>query len=266
MDTIYNKNTHVCKLQGGLMKSQLIFIEDQSDQAEAYLKHLKLSDEITSIQFIKNLEQTKKLLNTSDGYKRLYWVDINLGKGRHNEGIDIIKTIRSADPDALIVVYSAYPTKKYESIEAGADMFFEKDPATYQQDLSQIKKMFLLEIKEEKEKEESWDRKTTIYSQIVNIDEERDMVLLNCRLENDSNESFMKEFSLRYFENKYNLIVDQSILIHILERPGEIRCLFEKSDEVYFKEVDEIDMCDLEEALIFRVIEINGIEESKRKR
>ena len=144
------------------METQLVFIEDEIKMAKSFFNFLNLKDKIRSVKYLKDLAQTKELLSKK-GFKRFYWVDIHLGKGKSlDEGIEVIRTIRAADPDGLIIVYSAYPTKRYACLEAGADLFFEKDPGTYEHDLMQIRRLINLEIakmmKEQQEKNEDKDK------------------------------------------------------------------------------------------------------------
>jgi len=227
-------------------KKQLVFVEDESQQAKKFYAHLKLKDEIPSFKYLKDLESLKELLGKK-GVKRFYWVDINLGKGRPDEGIEAIKIIRGSDPDALIIVYSGYPDKEHACLEAGADLFFEKDPVTYEDDLWQIKNRINRELEE---KGESWETTIIMYSQIVDIDDDRDLVRLNCKLEKKSAETFERVFPLRHFKGKEKLVVDQSILVRVLERPGEVRFIFEKIKENYYDDEENIDLSGLDDSNI----------------
>ena len=110
--------------------------------------------------------------------------------------------------------------------------------------------------------EVSWVNVIILYSQIVDIDEERGLVLLNCKLERDSSESFERIFSLTNFKEKDKLMVDQSILI--LEKDGEVRFLFEQVEENYFKDEEDLDISFLEDSPIFQPVEIYRIESTKR--
>lgn len=92
----------------------------------------------------------------------------------------------------------------------------------------------------------------SIYSQIVDVDEGRGIVRLNCKLDLDSNETFERLFPLRHFKNKDDLVVDQSIFVRILERPGEVRYLFEESDENFFEKVEDEDVSYLEDSPVLR--------------
>ncbi|NIM10672.1 MAG: helix-turn-helix domain-containing protein [Candidatus Aminicenantes bacterium] len=107
--------------------------------------------------------------------------------------------------------------------------------------------------KSEEKKEEIWENSTHMYSQIVDIDEENELVHLNCKYDRNSNETFERVFPLKHFKNKDKLIVDQSILIIILEKPGEVRFLFdEEVDEDYFNEdLNNISINDLKDSPIF---------------
>jgi hypothetical protein len=112
-------------------------------------------------------------------------------------------------------------------------------------------------------KEESWQNRINLYSQIRDIDEACRLVYLNCKFDKNSDESFEKAFPLSYFKDKDELVVDTPVLVQIFERPGEVKYLFEYGEENYFAEDEEyIDISDLEDSPIFKPISINrtGIE------
>ncbi|MGD2087967.1 MAG: response regulator [Candidatus Aminicenantes bacterium] len=233
-----------------MLRDEIVIVEDEIQQAKKFYEHLKLKDKIQSVKYLRNLGDLKELFNEK-GIIRFYLVDIHLGKGKQDEGIQIIKTIRENDPDALIIVYSGYPDKEHPSIEAGADLFFEKDPVTYEDDLWQIRNL----IVRERAKEESWDRIVTLYSQIVDIDRKRNLVRLSCKLKKDASETFERVFPLKHFKNGDKLVVDQPILVQIFERPGEVRYIFKEIEEDYFENDDNIDISDLTDSPIFKPID-----------
>jgi CheY-like chemotaxis protein len=177
-----------------------------------------------------------------------YQVDINHGQSRQEKGIDAIKTVRKNDSDALIVVSSPYPDKENECIDAGADLFFKKAPGTHENALTQIRNLIIRALRENEE----WEKVVNMYSQIVDIDEERNLVRLNCKLEKDSEETFERVFPLSLFKNSDKLTVNQSIHVQTLERAGEIRFLFENTNEDYFEEEEDIDISDLDDSPIFK--------------
>lgn len=231
-----------------MLRDEIVIVEDEIHQAKKFYEHLKLKDKIQSVKYLRNLGDLKELFNEK-GIIRFYLVDIHLGKGKQDEGIEIIKTIRENDPDALIIVYSGYPDKEHPSIEAGADLFFEKDPVTYEDDLWQIRNLIIRTLKD---KEEKWDRIVNLFSRIVDIDEKRNLIRLSCKLKKDASETFERVFPLKHFKNGDKLVVDQSILIQILERPGEVRYLFKESEEDYFENDEGIDISDLKDSPIFK--------------
>jgi DNA-binding NarL/FixJ family response regulator len=232
------------------IKDEIVFVEDEVSQAKKFFSHLKLQDKIPSVRYLKNKDDLKELFREK-GVRRIYWVDINLGQGRRKEGIEVIKSIRKVEPDTLIIVYSGYPDEEHDCLEAGADLFFEKDPVTYEDDLLQIRNL----IVREHAKEESWDRIVTLYSQIVDIDEESNLVRLNCRLKKKSTKNFERVFPLKHFKNGDKLVVDQPILVQIFERPGEVRYIFKESEEDYYENEEDIDMSDLTDSPIFKSID-----------
>jgi DNA-binding NarL/FixJ family response regulator len=127
-----------------MLREEIVFIEDEVTQARNFYSHLKIKDNIPSVKYLKNGDNLKELF-LEKGVKRSYLVDINLGRGRYDEGIMLIKIIRENDPDALIIVYSAYPDKEHKCLEVGADLFFQKDPVTYENDLWKIRNTILRE-------------------------------------------------------------------------------------------------------------------------
>jgi len=218
------------------MKSKIVFIEDENKMAKAYFKRLGLKNTMQAVYF-KNLTQMKALMHTYEA-KSLYWVDINLGRGRTNEGIEVIKTIKKNDPDAFIIVYSAYPAKENACMEAGANFFFKKNPISYEDDLLKIRGLIITLIGLQ-DKKEPWEKSTTLYCQIVKIEKERNLVHLNCKNNLDSKETFKKVFPLNHFKDKEKLSIKEPMLVQIFERPGEVRFLFEAGEADYFKHEDD---------------------------
>lgn len=240
------------KKEDKLVREEIVFFEDEVTQAKKFFAHLNLKEAnlkgaIPSVRYLRKLDDLKELFREK-GVIRIYWVDINLGKGRVTEGIDAIKAIRENDSDALIIVYSGYPDREHECLDAGADLFFEKDPVTYEDDLCKIRNTILRAFREW----ESWEKVVNMYTQVVDIDEERKLIRLNCKLEKDSNETFERAFPLSLFKNSDKLTVNQSIHVQTLERAGEIRFLFENTNEDYFEEEEDIDISDLDDSPIFK--------------
>jgi hypothetical protein len=92
-----------------------------------------------------------------------------------------------------------------------------------------------------------------MYAQVADIDDEQGVVYLNCKYKKDSDETFEKIFPLKHFRNKDKMKVDQSIIVKVLERPGEVRFLFEEADENFFdKDVEDISINDLKDSPIFK--------------
>ena len=219
--------------------------------AKRIFEHLQLKDKIQSVRYIENLDEFEKLPAEKDTMC-FFIVDINLGKGRREEGLKVIETVRKNEPDALILVYSAYPDKEHKSLEVGADLFFEKNAHTYEDDIFQIRNSIVRALNEKekivkahkerekivkafKKREESWANITIMYSQIIDIDKEYDLVRLKYKLEKDSSETLERKFPLSVFKNIDKLTAGQSILVKNLERPGEVRFIFKKAEEDYFE-------------------------------
>lgn len=232
-----------------MKKTKLVFVEDDVEMAKAYFKRLGLKS-MMKLVYLKNLDQIRELLLTHDA-KRLYWIDINLGPGKTNDGIEAIKDIRNSDPDALIIVYTAYPEKESDCRKAGANYFFLKNPKAYEADIIKLRELIIVLLELLNQKEGAWKKSTTLYCQIVKIEKERNLVHLNCKNSPHSDETFKKSFSLSHFKDKEKLFIEKSMFVKILERPGEVRFLFKASDETYFSE-DEENINDLEDSSLFK--------------
>jgi ActR/RegA family two-component response regulator len=230
-------------------REEIIIIEDQVTQAKKFYAHLKIEDKIPLVKYLKNGDNLDNLF-LEKYVKRFYLVDINLGNGRRDEGIELIGIIRKKDSKSMIIVYSGYPDKERECLKAGADLFFEKDANTYEEDIWKIRNLILRE--QEKEEDLSWEKEIIIYSHILDIDENSNLVQLSCTQESDSNDVFDRFFPLNHFKNCEDLMVGQSVLVTIFERPGEVRFLFEVDMNNEKKCAEYVDISDLEDSSIFK--------------
>ncbi len=108
-------------------------------------------------------------------------------------------------------------------------------------------------IEEFEKEEESWENIVEMYSQVIDIDDEQGFVYLHCKYKKDTDETFERIFPLKHFKNKDKLKVDQSIIIRVLEKPGEVRFLFEETDEDFFdQDLEDISINDLKDSPIFK--------------
>jgi hypothetical protein len=108
-------------------------------------------------------------------------------------------------------------------------------------------------IKEFKKDDKSWENIVEMYAQVKDIDDENGLVYLKCKYKKDSDETFERIFPLKHFKKQDKLKVDQSIIVQILERPGEVRFLFEEVGEDFFdKGVEDISINDLKDSPIFK--------------
>lgn len=108
-------------------------------------------------------------------------------------------------------------------------------------------------IEEFEKEEEDWENIVEMYSQIVDIDDEQGVVYLNCKYKKDTDETFERIFPLKHFKNQDKLRVDQSIIVKVLEKPGEVRFLFEETDEDFFdRDLEDISIDDLKNSPIFK--------------
>jgi hypothetical protein len=104
-----------------------------------------------------------------------------------------------------------------------------------------------------KREDERWENIVEMFTQIKDIDDEQGMVYLNCKYEKNSDDTFERVFPLKHFKNKDKLQVDQSIIVKVLERPGEVRLLFEEADEDFFdQDLEDISLNDPKYDKIFK--------------
>ena len=102
-------------------------------------------------------------------------------------------------------------------------------------------------------KYEDWENSVEMYAQVKDIDDEQGFVYLNCKYKKDSDETFERIFPLKHFKNKTKLEVDQSILVQVYEKPGEVRFLFEEVDEDFFDQnLEDFSINDLKDSPIFK--------------
>lgn len=108
------------------------------------------------------------------------------------------------------------------------------------------------------EVEEGWENVVKMYSQIVDIDDDQGLVWLNCKYKKGSAETFERAFPLKHFKNKKRLKVDQSIIIKVFEKPGEVRFFFEEAEEDFFDlDLEDISIDDLKDSPIFKPVKPN---------
>jgi hypothetical protein len=113
-----------------------------------------------------------------------------------------------------------------------------------------LKKPNIIEFKREDEK---WENIAEMFSQVKDIDDVQGMVYLNCKYEKNSADTFERAFPLKHFKNKDKLQVNQSIIVKVLERPGEVRFLFEETDEDFFDQgIEDISLNDPKYDKIFK--------------
>lgn len=118
--------------------AQFVMIEDQADLAQSFVRHLDIIPLVNQIAYITDIDTLTNFLQDKN-YIRVFWVDINLGLGRENEGLDMIRLIRSLSPKSLIIVYSAYADTKEKCLELGVDKFFMKSPRNFKETLENIR-------------------------------------------------------------------------------------------------------------------------------
>jgi hypothetical protein len=113
-----------------------------------------------------------------------------------------------------------------------------------------LRKQDIIEFKRE---DERWENIVEMYSQVKDIDDEQGIVYLNCKYEKSTDETFERAFPLKHFKNKDILKADQSIIIKVHEKPGEIRFLCEETDEEFFdQDLEDISLNDPKYDKIFK--------------
>lgn len=123
---------------------ELIFIEDEKENAESLYVHIGLQ-KFSNAHFFDDCRflDSNQIDNSN---KKVYFVDINLGTGKQKEGLNIIKKIRTVDPSSLIIVYSALNKFEEESISIGANYFRLKEPELYEDDIIFFRNLIKREI------------------------------------------------------------------------------------------------------------------------
>ncbi len=87
------------------MDPQFVRIEDDLELGQAFIEHLNISHLVNQVAYITDIQFLKSFISQPNR-KRIFWVDINLGIGRENDGYEMIKVIRSDTTDSLIIVFS----------------------------------------------------------------------------------------------------------------------------------------------------------------
>lgn len=106
------------------MNNQIAILEDKRSIAEKYAKHMKLKD--VDYEYLESIEDVRSVL-LDQRKQTAYIIDLNLGSGREEEGIEAIEEIRRYDPFAFIIVYSGNTGLEEKSLDVGADRFITKD-------------------------------------------------------------------------------------------------------------------------------------------
>lgn len=144
--------------------------------------------------------------------------------------------------------------KKADRI-AASQTSYELRPFVVGKEIEISRKVIKEDLPDEdfKKEENIWENIVEMCAQVIDIDDKQGVVYLNCKYKKNSDETFERIFPLKHFKNKDKLKVDQSILVKVLEKPGEVRFLFEEADEDFFdQDVVVNSINDLKDSPIFK--------------
>ena len=117
-----------------ILEKQFVIVEDEKDQAESYKEMLDLpSETVSNVSIAFNLNEVLDSYLGKDSHYA-FLIDLNLGVGREEEGLHVVKAVKKLFPEALVMVYTGNIRLKKKAVDAGADMVVKKDPTTYVQD------------------------------------------------------------------------------------------------------------------------------------
>lgn len=197
-------------------KTKMFMIEDKKDNAEDYLNHSGISKMIKNITHITNYDDFLEAILENFPHN-VFWVDVNLGRGKEQAGLDIIKYIREHHKNALILVYTAYASNRKSCIDAGADHFFLKggDYSKTMDDINKVIQDFL----------DSQSRKIEYIAEVAHVDEE----WVKFEFEYEGRE-YTRFYPIAPVEAalESDLVVDAKVKITYLEKGSKIEILFEK--------------------------------------
>jgi len=197
-------------------KTQMFMIEDEEDVAKNYLVHSGIQNMIKEIACITNHDDLLDSILQGFPFK-VFWIDVNLGEGREEEGLDIIKYIREHHHDALVIVYTAYADNQESCMAAGANHFFLKG-GDYSKTMNQINRIIQDFL-------DNQSRKIEYIAEVAHVDEE----WVKFEFEYEGRE-YTRFYPIAPVEAalENDLIVDTKVKITYLEKGPKIEITFEK--------------------------------------
>ena len=119
------------------LKISIVIIEDDNNLISSYqgaiqrglLKYNPISLPLLQYDSVSMGKEKLQLVNENKGLllkKAIFLIDINLGEGKEQEGLVIIKELRKNFPRAIILVLTAYHEYREKAINLGADEYFLK--------------------------------------------------------------------------------------------------------------------------------------------
>ena len=112
---------------------KLIVLED--DETNIFLLKALLEDTKTSAVYCTTVDE---FLDVYKGDKDIVLLDIKVPGNR--DGVDLLKEVKKRNPDQPVIMQSAYPERKDECEELGADAFIDK-PTVYKNLLPTIRRL-----------------------------------------------------------------------------------------------------------------------------
>lgn len=106
-------------MKENLKGKKLIVLED--DEISIFLLKALLEKTQANTVYCRNVDE---FLDVYNGDKDVVLLDIRMS-GEKN-GIDVLKDIKEKNPDQKVIMQTAYPEKRKECEDLGADEFLEK--------------------------------------------------------------------------------------------------------------------------------------------
>ncbi len=130
---------------------KIIIVEDEIESGNYYQSYISslFDNQGITVEWLKDLSE--EYICQIDIEKKAigFIVDININ-GDKNRGIELVTKLREQDIQHPIGVYSGYPSRKQEALEAGVNFFVKKDADKMESDLKDLSyRLMSLNIKQQ---------------------------------------------------------------------------------------------------------------------
>ena len=229
---------------------QVFIVEDEREQAELYKAQLDLP-ESTAIKYsiVSSFNQVLDQYLERETI-HVFLIDLNLGPGREEDGISIIKMVKKFNSFSLVLVYSANKHLKEKAIKAGADLFLRKDGVNYEKNFDNFRNHIIKYYENSSQKISSppSSKKNHKEQNTINIPSlieefNEDYVELYC--------AFEQQKSIRFTNNRYprsdfvdfkELYIGMPVQIVINQINNEVIVKFEEGKGKFNLEIFEPDV------------------------